>query len=364
MHLAVNAVGIKHSGGATVLLDFLRAALENPRITCLTLFCSPRTVRRFDLPVSPKLYCEEQPLAERSYAVRIWWFQVGLARACRRVGADILFCMVGASRGDAQVPHVTFIQQSLPFSAEVRRRYGVKDQARMLILKQLMAASCRSAQCVVVQTPTMQQWVSKAFHLPIEKCSIAWPTPPNPVDTTGYAPLKKIEQAPHGMRLLYVGSESPHKNLALIVAAMSHLRKTLPEAILFLSLPEDHQFSQLPGVICLGYLSGGGLWQAYAQCDLLVMPSLVETVGLPMLEALISGMPVLAADRPYAHDICGSAAIFFDPLSAFDCARQAVLLLSDQALQATMIDQGKQRVTELRQKTSGSAMIDVLIACL
>lgn len=54
-HIAINAVGIKHSGGATVLQDFLKAAAIHEDIAQITVFCSPRPQRQFDFLDSPKI---------------------------------------------------------------------------------------------------------------------------------------------------------------------------------------------------------------------------------------------------------------------------------------------------------------------
>jgi hypothetical protein len=56
LHLAIEAVGAKHGGGAVVLGDVLRAAIRSDDIERITIFCSPPEVRKFDMPPSPKLF--------------------------------------------------------------------------------------------------------------------------------------------------------------------------------------------------------------------------------------------------------------------------------------------------------------------
>ena len=91
------------------------------------------------------------------------------------------------------------------------------------------------------------------------------------------------------------------------------------------------------------------------------MPSLVETVGLPLLEAMSLNVPVLAADRPYAHDICEDAAVYFDPLSVEDFARKAHLLTSSKELRHHLIEKGK-KLTERRVlEASYARMVDIVL---
>ncbi len=361
MHLLVNAVGIKHSGGAVVLLDFLYEALRHEKISKISILCSPRTVRNFDFPVSEKCIELEQFVAERSYLYRIIWSQLVLPRISMRLQADAFVCMVGIGQGGRSLSRTVFIQQSLPFAQDVLNQVNKQQKLRLKIMHLLMKRASRQSHKIIVQTPTMENWVSSAFRIPEEKFVVVKPTPPPPVNTDGCEPLAQLLEAPTGSRLLYVGSDSVHKNLPLILQGVGQLREKLPEATLFLTLPDDHPANRLSGVVCIDYLSGCGLWQAYELSDVLVMPSLVETAGLPMLEALSVGTPVLAADRPYAHDICGEAAFFFEPLSASDFAHKAQYFLTNETLQADLSHKGKQVIAELRRQEPYKKMVDAVI---
>jgi glycosyltransferase involved in cell wall biosynthesis len=361
MHLVINASGVKHSGGAVVLLDFLHEALRHEQIDKVSVLCSPRAVRQFDLPLVDKCISLEQSAAERSYLYRILWAQFILPRFSNHLIADAFICLVGIGLGGSSLKRTLFLQQSLPFVWETLPYLTKRQRIRLHVMWQLMRRASHHADRVIVQTPTMQQWVSTAFHLPEGKCAVVQPTPPIPILTNDAPHLLQLLHAPAGCRLLNVGSGSPHKNLAVLVEGIVLLRKAVPEATLFLTLPVDHPLNQMAGVECIGYLSGSQLWQAYQLSDVLVMASLVETVGLSMLEALSVATPVLAADRPYAHDICGEAALFFDPLSAEDFARQAHTLLTNTILQKRIASQGKKMIVELRERQPYKEMVDIAI---
>lgn len=359
-HLAIDAVGIKHSGGATVLLNFLASALNDSRISRIIVFCSPRATRRFDLPASPRLHVMEQPLAERSYVARIWWSQVSLAKRAQKIDADVLFCMTGLGRVRSGPPLVTFVQQSLPFSREVLKSATFREQVRLRLMKALMRSSCVSASRVVVQTPTMRAWLVEQLGLPLKRIDVVLPaiswTYPH-VSTQELA--LKPDRHP---ALLYVGSHSHHKNVETIMDGLKILHVSLPEVTLYLTWPMDHQACKQPGVVCLGFLGLDQLVAAYRQADVLVMPSLVETVGLPMLEAMSLGLPVLAADRPYAHDICKDAALFFDPLSSDDFAAKSIQILQDSALRNDFAAKGQARSASLTDARPYMQMVDIVLS--
>src|SRR5680860_1217499 len=117
-----------------------------------------------------------------------------------------------------------------------------------------------------------------------------------------------MSRAPSQRRLLYVGSDAPHKNLAILAEGIGLVRAEMSDAKLFMTLPRDHPICATDGVECLGVLSSSDVYTAYRLATALCQPSIAETVGLPMLEAMSSGTPVVASERPYARDIRRDAA--------------------------------------------------------
>ena len=336
VHLAMEALGIKHGGGATVLKDLLVEALSAPRFSKVSVFCSPRSVRTFEFPVSPLLNEIEVPQAEFSRFSRLWWLERRMEAHLRSIDANVLLCLGGAGRS-SQIPCLTFIQQSLPFCPEALALLSRPARWRIRAISGLMRRSCQASAAVLVQTETMRKAVLTAFgiepgrvhafrpsvHLP-ERCAVL---------SDGLAAMRKSRP---GFRLLYVGSQSKYKNVKTLLAAVRKVRKQFADVTLFLTWPTDHPVHGRDGIMCLGYLQAGALTEAYQLADLVVMPSLVETVGLPMLEAMSMGTPVLAADRPYARELCEDAAVFFDPLDVDDLVNRISGLLADNTLRAEM----------------------------
>lgn len=361
MHIAVDAMGIKHSGGATVLLDFLSAAVNDNRVSRISVFCSPRSKRDFDLMIFPKVHSLEQAKAESSYLYRILWFEHFLGLQCRQIDAEVLLCLVGAGRGSRPRQHVTFVQQSLPFLDGYRKTVDVKERARLTVMERLMSSSCKSAARVIVQTPTMRAWLSQRFAIHPDRITVAMPTVGR-FALHSDPPIAKPLLTGHGPKLLYVGNDAPYKNVGVVADGMQRLRDSFPDATLFVTWPLDHPIALRNEVICLGYLPKRELARAYCEATILVMPSLVETVGLPMMEAMSMGLPVLAADRPYARDVCEQAALFFDPLSSADFVRAASALLADEALRQTIADRGRALTLRREQEKPYAKMVDIVLA--
>jgi glycosyltransferase involved in cell wall biosynthesis len=114
--------------------------------------------------------------------------------------------------------------------------------------------------------------------------------------------------------VLYPARAWPHKNHARLFEAFAELRKERPQLRLVLTGGGLDRFGRLPdGVERWGVVSTTELASLYRRAAVTVFPSLYEGFGLPPLEAMASGCPVAAADTAAIPEVCGDAAVYFDP---------------------------------------------------
>jgi glycosyltransferase involved in cell wall biosynthesis len=124
--------------------------------------------------------------------------------------------------------------------------------------------------------------------------------------------------------VLCVGSLQPHKNLTRIIKAFQAVRRESPDLQLRIVGRPQAQFTadaglpdllESPGVRVLGYLSDAELAAAYRGTAVFCYPSLEEGFGLPMLEAMSLGAPVITSNTSCLPEIGGDAALYVDPRS-------------------------------------------------
>ncbi len=114
--------------------------------------------------------------------------------------------------------------------------------------------------------------------------------------------------------VLYPARPWPHKNHARLIEAFTTLRQTRPRLRLILTGGGLERLDPLPeGVTRLGSVSSERVASLYRRAACLVFPSLYEGFGLPPLEAMACGCPVAAADAGAIPEVCGDAAVLFDP---------------------------------------------------
>lgn len=154
----------------------------------------------------------------------------------------------------------------------------------------------------------------------------------------------QIQRSPY---LLMVGSSSPHKNLALVIQAFEQL--SAPDLQLVIAggaFPRVFQnANQIDprAAVTLGYVTDAQLKSLYTHAIGLIFPSLYEGFGLPPLEAMACGCPVIASDHASIPEVCGDAALYFDPTRASDLVAKLRAFLSDPTLQVSLREKGLAR---------------------
>jgi glycosyltransferase involved in cell wall biosynthesis len=157
--------------------------------------------------------------------------------------------------------------------------------------------------------------------------------------------------------LLYVGTIEPRKNLLTLVRAFEQVRSRRPSSLqLVLAgrkgwMVDDlfrylKQSSGAGDVIFTGYVTDNELSALYSSCSLFVYPSLYEGFGLPPLEAMVCGAPVIASRIPSLSEVVGSAARLVTPNSVEELTAAIVELLDDVQQRQELSVAGKRRVAQ------------------
>jgi glycosyltransferase involved in cell wall biosynthesis len=156
--------------------------------------------------------------------------------------------------------------------------------------------------------------------------------------------------------ILSVGARRPHKNLDTLVQAMAHLESDTTPQLVFAGLPDPRfpdyarqaveRFELNGRVRFLGWVPEADLPGLYRLARVAVFPSLIEGFGLPALEAMACGTPVIASNRSSLPEIVGGAGFQIDPHDPNALSDALKEVLHDEQRRGEMSVAGRKRATE------------------
>jgi glycosyltransferase involved in cell wall biosynthesis len=168
---------------------------------------------------------------------------------------------------------------------------------------------------------------------------------------------------------LFVGALEPRKNLATLLAAWRELRRDPGGAPpLLLCGPSGWRSRELRRRLAeaeregwlrhLGYVSPPELAALYRGATVVALPSLYEGFGLPAVEAMAAGAPLLLSDLPVLHEIAGDAALYAPPGRPDLWRERLRQLLADEALRAELADRARRRGAQFDWQRTAAATAD------
>lgn len=213
-------------------------------------------------------------------------------------------------------------------------------------------------------------------HLRLEEAKIRVVYPSGHESFSADIPNEKILEIKKrlGIRdryFLFVGTMEPRKNLGRILDAFKIFRDVHPEFQLVLAgsqsfahgkyaglLAERHSLSS-DSVIAPGFLAHGELNALYGGATALLFPSLYEGFGIPILEAMASGCPVLTSRITSTPEVAGDAAVLVDPYSIEDLVQGVKTLAEDESLRAGLCAKGFQQLKKFSWQRTARETIEV-----
>ncbi|MCI0399306.1 MAG: glycosyltransferase family 4 protein [Chloroflexi bacterium] len=232
-------------------------------------------------------------------------------------------------------------------------------RARLLTMRLLLPMVARRAAAVITVSHSARQDLIRVLDLPAEKVHVIYEAAPAhfaPVnDQAELERLRRKYGLPEAF-LLYVGTLEPRKNLSRLLQAFQRFRQQGFPHRLVMAGPwgwhmegfgrEIEALGLRDAIQFLGYIPTEDLPGLYSLTTLFVFPSLYEGFGLPPLEAMACGAPVLSSDNSSLAEICDGAAYLVDPRSVDSIAEGLRRVVADDALRADLRCRGLERAGE------------------
>ena len=294
-----------------------------------------------------------------SRARRLIWEQTELPLLLRRLRIDVLH----------SPHHHTPIAAKLPLGARPKLVVTVHDLtfmllperyplARRLYMQSATRASALVADAIITPSQTVRREVIQRLGLPAERV-VSIPEAASPLYREASRTEIEEVRARYGLPQRYVlsvGSLEPGKNRARLFRALASMHDRGIDCSLAVagqpawSYQQDYDLVRQLGltgqVLFLGYVADQHMPALYSGAALLAFPSLYEGFGLPVLEAMACGTPVVTSNVSATAEVAGDAAVLVDPLSTKAIALAIETLLCDDALRSNLRQRGLARAAQ------------------
>ena len=320
----------------------------------------------------PRLEIVSFPSWVEKPVVNILWHLLLLPVLLRWHGCDAVYLPAGNRRLGwwYGVPSVGTVHDLAQL--QVANKY---DRWRMFYVRRLLPAFMRRLTRVIsVSEATRRDLVGRA-GVAADSIRLV----PNGFDQSRFRSVDRARAAAGvadrwnvaGPYLLYVARiEHPGKNHVGLLEAYARLRATGIEHKLVLAgspwsgaeVVEDtaRRLGVAEHVVFTGFVPNDALGDLYAAADVFVFPSLFEGFGIPLLEAMMAGVPVCASDRASIPEVVGDAGLLFDPDDPRAMEACIHRLVSDNTLRQRMIRAGRQRAREFTWEAAAGRVANVL----
>lgn len=347
MNILIPALAIKKSGGTTRLLRNFLSAIgridkENKYIVCVNK--------------DYKLNIEDEKIKVLSFDIksnlhRFYWDQFEMRKLVKELKIDLILSLLNFGCINPSVKQLNFQAGPTPFCQNYIKTLRLKGKIDTSIRRKLLHMTMKASEVIITPSKAMRDMIRdfysdikeskfKVIHHAFDKERFL---NSNPLPSDVEKRLINIE--PDTIKILYVSHLIPYKGYDVIIKAAKRLREwktrfkfivtmdrvDWPEGYdLYLSMIEKFGLSK--NLLILNRVPEDAVANLYKQCDIFMFPSLCESFGFPMVEAMGSGLPIVAAGTPVNKEICGKGALYYDPLDAEEAAQKVRLLIEDNAV--------------------------------
>jgi glycosyltransferase involved in cell wall biosynthesis len=356
MRVAIDARKLHDFGIGTYIRNLLRHLARTDHSTEYVLLCGEA-----DLGVAAQLGPNFRGVLEPSpnYSLRE---QVHVPWVLRRERPDLYHAPHYVLPAGVRCPSVVTIHDCIHLMFP---QYLPNRLAYAYARAQMWSAARRS-DCILTVSEASKRDILHLFNVPPEKIVVVY----NAIDShfavtpsqEAVSRVRERYQLDHKF-VLYVGNIKPHKNLVRLIEAFHQLRQGELADLKLLIIGD--QISKLPSlrravhrhklhkqVRFLGYVGDDQLAILYRLASVFVFPSLYEGFGLPPLEAMASGTPVVASNVSSLPEVVGDAAVLVNPYDVDAIVDGLRRVLTDPALAANMSRKGIERAREFSWERS------------
>lgn len=378
MRVFINALAASAGGGLTYIRNVLPhlSARDDLKIS---VALSSDLSREFPLYSQVEFLEMNGPVGRR-----FWYEQLKLPDIIRNAKADVLLSTGNFAIRRSPVPQILLSRNSIYLSPDYYRDLLARKEYRTWIETRLRGTLARKS----IQWANLTVAPSGAFAADLARWSKGrilsihhgfdyeeFTRDKNPLPAGVTEKLVAVEGA---LRILFVSHYNYYRNFETLIRALPALRDRMANRPVRLLLTCNLAPGKNPGayrteeaarlvkelgvaemIVELGSIPYRQLHQVYGRADVYVSPAYTETFAHPLVEAMASGVPVVASDIPVHREICGDAGMYFSRFAPDDLAQTVTQVFSSPETASRMADHGRRRSQQFSWKTHVDQILDL-----
>ncbi|MEM7062885.1 MAG: glycosyltransferase family 1 protein [Cyanobacteria bacterium P01_B01_bin.77] len=294
----------------------------------------------------------------RGHLRRLWWLQRQMPYHFRRYEGGLIFSPLPEAPLYSRCRSVVTVHDLIPL------RFAQQFSAHLVgYFRYYVSRVVMQAEHVLCDSVTTADDLIEFYGIPASKITpvlLAY-------DREHFRPCRQDPKK----YFLYIGRQDPHKNLSRLIDAFQHAHQLNKDLELWLVGPTDKRYTPLlleqaqatgvkNSIRFLDYVPYDELPQLISNAIALVFPSLWEGFGLPPLEAMACGTPVITSNLASLPEVVGDAAVLIDPYNIEELADAMSIVANDSQLQKTLQIAGLKQAQKFTWEKTGQQTVDVL----
>jgi glycosyltransferase involved in cell wall biosynthesis len=324
----------------------------------IILLAKPHRVAHFE-EIAPNFKVIETPYKEFTFGE-----QLGYLRQLKKLRADL----VHFGKTEQPILYRGKTITTIHDLTTARFRNPTKNflifTIKQLVYKAVIRAVAKKSAAIIVPSNFVKQDLANYTHANKDKIIVTY--------EAGERLGEKAEPIPELAGkdfIMFNGRPQPHKNLRRLIEAFKSLHEKYPELLLAIIGKKDASYESYVElvnslglknfVIFTDYVPDAQLEWAMKHTKAYIYPSLSEGFGLPGLEAMLYGAPLVSSKATCLPEVYGNAAHYFDPTNVADMASKIDEVLSSPKLQKELVQRGKEQVKKYSWAKMAAQTLDI-----
>ncbi len=374
MRIGINALYLlpgKIGGSEIYIRNLVKWLAKVDRSNEYLIFINKESAGYFE-KLAPGVKTILCPIRAASRPARILWEQIVLPFQVKLNGIDVLLStgMTAPLICPAASFLVIFDMQHINQPQNFQKRY-------LFFLRSIIYLSARASRCVITISRKSKEDIGRFYKIKPDAIGITYMA----CDHAAFfrrtpeeiSSVRKRYNLP-GRFILYIASSLPHKNYERLLKAFRKVREIDKEISLVLIGARDYgqdvvsakinELGLKNDVIFLGWLPFEDIPLIYSAAEIFVFPSLHEGFGIPVLEAMACGVPVVASMIEPIIEVAGGAALLVDPLNIDELSEGMLSVMKDSRLREMLTRDGLKRAAEFSWEKTARDTLSIIRSTL